>query len=255
MKQIKQNSIIHGDCLEVMKNIKDKSIDMILCDLPYGVTGNKWDSVVSLNDLWVQYKRLVTDIGTIVLTGSQPFTTDLIISNREWFKYELIWFKSKGSNFFHANTQPLKTHENIIVFSKGGSTHNSKKIMTYNKQYTKGKPYYRGLIKNNNENIIGGMTKRATYMAKNVTGDRNPKSVIYYKTAESDKGDHPTQKPVALFEYLIKTYTNKGDIVLDNCAGSGTTGEACINTKRKFILIEKEKKYINVINKRLRGKL
>ena len=233
------NKVIQGDCLEVMKDIPDKSIDMILCDLPYGTTACKWDTIIPFEPLWEQYERIIKDNGAIVLFGSQPFTTDLINSNRKMFKYELIWDKVQGKQPFLAKIQPMKSHENIIVFGK------SKLI--YNPQKRKGKPY--------TDKRKGQIAKtehfqkfeRQSYENKDT---RYPVTILEFNNPNT-KGMHPTQKPVALFEYLIKTYTNEGDIVLDNCAGSGTTGVACKNLNRNFILIEKEQEYIDIINKRL----
>lgn len=236
------NKIYHGDCLELMPQISDGSIDMILCDLPYGTTQNKWDSIIPLEKLWEEYKRIIKTNGAIVLTAQTPFDKVLGCSNLEWLKYELIWEKSKATGFLNAKKIPLKAHENILIFYK--------QQPTYNPQMTKGEPYNKGFIKAQNGNGTYG-----TFDAKlrlNETGDRFPRSVMYFKTSEAE-GEviHPTQKPVALFEYLIKTYTNENEIVLDNCAGSCTTAIACKNTNRNFICIEKEEKYFNVSNKRM----
>ena len=232
-----ENKIMKGDCLELMKDIPDKSIDMILCDLPYGTTACKWDTIIPFEPLWEQYKRIIKDNGAIVMTASQPFTTDLINSNREMFKYELIWEKDRPTGMFLAKLQPMKYHENIIVFSKSKTT--------YNPQMIDGKK---------NHSVGKGISKSSHYDLPILTDRENssqkyPKSIIQFKREHPPI--HPTQKPVELFEYLIKTYTNEGDLVLDNCAGSGTTGVACKNLNRKFILIEKEEKYIKVIEERL----
>lgn len=234
------NKVTHGDCLEVMKDIEDKSIDMILCDLPYGTTQNKWDSVIPLAQLWEEYNRVIKDDGAIVLTSVGIFTANLIVSNSKNFKYKWIWEKSKATNFLNSKKQPLRKYEEICVFYK--------KQPTYNPQMTLGEPYNKGVRKNQLTGSYGGFQPVLVESA----GERYPTDIIYFKTAESEgKVVHPTQKPVALFEYLIKTYTNEGETVLDNCMGSGTTAVACINTKRNFIGIELEEKYYNIANKRI----
>ena len=227
------NKVIQGDCLEVMKGIPDKSVDMILADLPYGTTACKWDTIIPFEPLWEQYKRIIKDNGAIVLTASQPFTTDVINSARELFRYELIWERALSGNPFLVKKQPLKVHENIIVFYK--------RLGVYNPQMTKGRM--------RNKKITGAF--REIEPLDNITDLYYPRSVQYFDNADRKNKIHPTQKPVALFEYLIKTYTNEGDIVLDNVAGSGTTGVACKNLNRNYILIEKESEYIDIINKRL----
>ena len=228
-----------GDCLELMKDIPDKSIDMILCDLPYGTTACKWDMVIPFDKLWEQYNRIIKDNGAIVLFGSQPFTTDLINSNKKMFKYELIWDKVQGKQPFLARIQPMKSHENIVVFGK--------RKLVYNPQMRKGKPY--------TDRRKGQITKtdhyqkfeRQSYENKDT---RYPVSILEFNNPNT-KGMHPTQKPVALLEYLIKTYTNEGETVLDNCMGSGSTGVACINTNRNFIGIELDEKYYNIACERI----
>lgn len=237
------NKVHLGDCLELMKDIPDGSIDMVLCDLPYGTTQNKWDTIIPFDKLWEQYERIIKQNGAIVLTSQSPFDKVLACSNLKLFRYELIWRKSRPSGHLNANRMPLKAHENILVFYK--------KLPVYNKQMTKGKPNHvkDGSIRqtkatNNNYGSFENVAQKATDL-------KNPVSVLDFSQQDPNKIIHPTQKPVALFEYLIKTYTNEGDVVLDNCAGSGTTGEACINTKRKYILMEKEEKYFGIINDRL----
>ena len=217
-----------------MCRLPDNSIDMILADLPYGTTACKWDSIIPLKPLWKQYKRVIKDNGAIVLTASQPFTTKLINSNLSLFSYVWEWEKEQGVNFLLANKQPLKIHEDVVVFYK--------QQPTYNPQMEEGKPYISG--KGDSGEVTGSVVKTQTV---NV-GTRYPTTRLKFNR---QTGNHPTQKPVALFEYLIKTYTNKGDLVLDNVAGSGTTGVACQNTGRHYILIEKEQKYIDVIKERL----
>lgn len=231
------NKVIQGDCLEIMKEIPDNSVDMILCDLPYGTTQNKWDSIIPLESLWKQYERIIKDNGAIVLTAAQPFTSVLVMSNIKIFKYEWIWKKDNGTGFLNSKKQPLRNHESILLFYKNQSV--------YNPQMRKGLPYKQK----------SGATKSLNYgnqidvHTACPTGNRYPLTVIEF-TRDKEKV-HPTQKPVALFEYLIKTYTSENDIVLDNCAGSCTTAVACINTKRNYICIEKEADYIKVCNERL----
>jgi len=237
------NKIICGDCLEVMKDIPDKSIDMILCDLPYGTTACKWDTIIPFEPLWKEYKRIIKDNGAIVLTASQPFTSKLVISNLEMFKYEWIWIKNRGSNFALANKMPIKEHENVLVFYKSLPTYNPIK----QERAETGKQRVKAIINPStvSENYGGVVLQEGKIYGKL----RLPSS---WQKFNCEVGLHPTQKPVALFEYLIKTYTNEKDLVLDNCAGSGTTGVACQNLNRNFILIEKEKNYCEIANQRLR---
>ena len=233
------NKIYHGDCLELMKDIPDKSIDMILCDLPYGTTRNKWDSIIPLEPLWEQYERIIKDRGMICLTASEPFASQLISSNYKLFKYDLIWDKKLPTGFLNAKRRPLRRHEQILCFYK--------KLPTYNPQMTNGEPYDKGIVKTFSSNY----GKQTPVRAKNETGERYPTSILEFSNANQKDKLHPTQKPVELFEYLIKTYTNEGDVVLDNCIGSGTTAIACINTNRFFIGIEKEKEYVDIANRRI----
>ena len=318
------NKIYLGDCLEVMQDIDDQSIDLILCDLPYGTTACKWDTIIPFDKLWGEYYRVIRPNGFIVLTASQPFTTKLINSNINQFSHQWIWEKEQGSNPLLANMMPMKNFEDIIVFYNGYNSDtyldhplrgyssdlkkeiglsisgiNSKlghrkaehffyinstryKLCTeevyeelietfgidsyvcfnkyseirsvddkyysqyprvYNPQMTKGEEYTSGggYIKHLDSYVEGGT----------ISEERYPTSIIKFQT-DKNKSEHPTQKPVALFEYLIKTYTNEGDLVLDNCAGSGTTGIACLNTKRDYILIEKEEGYIKIIKDRIK---
>jgi site-specific DNA-methyltransferase (adenine-specific) len=236
------NKVIQGDCLEVMKDIPDKSVDMILCDLPYGTTKNKWDSIIPFKPLWEQYKRIIKDNGAIVLTSAQPFTTSLINSNREMFRYDLIFEKTLGSGFLNAKRMPMRYHEEVLLFYK--------KLPVYNPIMGEG-VRKKGINKSKDNGSNYGKKTKFDYEYDD-EGTRYPKSIIKFSTGNRTKNQfHPTQKPVALFEYLIKTYTNEGDLVLDNCAGSGTTGVACKNTNRSYILIEKEPEYIEIINKRL----
>ena len=221
------NKIYNMDCLEGMKGIPDKSVDMILCDLPYGTTRNKWDSIIPLDKLWEQYNRVIKDNGAIVLTASQPFTTILNHSNLKYFRYEWIWVKSNSTGFQLANKRPLKKHENVSVF--------------YKKQ-----PQYcpQGLVPFGKENKRGKSGDNWTEMKKDIYIQKYTNYPTQILNFGHDKQKlHPTQKPVALFEYLIKTYTNEGETILDNCMGSGTTAIACLNTNRNFIGFELDKEY------------
>lgn len=237
---MKNIELIKGDCLEKMKYIKDKSIDMILCDLPYGTTRNKWDTIIPFDSLWCEYKRILKDNGVIILTSQGVFTAKLILSNEKWFKYKIVWEKSKATNFLNAKRQPLRKHEDICVFYK--------KQPNYNPQMREGKPYDKGVRKNQ---LTGSYGEFNSVHVKS-EGKRYPTDIVYFKTSESE-GEvvHPTQKPVSLLEYLIKTYTNEGDLVLDNCMGSGSTGIGCLNTNRNFIGIEKDDKYFDVSKNRI----
>jgi site-specific DNA-methyltransferase (adenine-specific) len=232
------NVCYQGDCLEVMKGIEDKSIDMILADLPYGTTACKWDTIIPFEPLWEQYKRVIKDNGAIVLTASQPFTTKLIMSNLSWFKYNWVWEKPQGVDPFMSKYRPLNNVEDVIVFYKNQPA--------YNPQLERGKPYKITRDKKERDYEVTNAVMRETTTVNE--GTRLPKRII---KINQERGMHPTQKPVALFEYLIKTYTNEGDLVLDNTAGSGTTGVACKNTNRNFILIEQDEKYCDIIKERV----
>lgn len=222
------NTIYNEDCLEGMKRIPDGSVDMILCDLPYGTTRNKWDTVIPLDELWAHYERVIKENGAIVLTAQTPFDKVLGASNIKRLKYEWIWIKDAGTGFLNAKKMPLKNHENVLVFYK--------KPPTYNPQMRTGfKPYE---TKKGHHGTNYGSDKGATTKSN---GDRYPLTALEFKR-DKDKS-HPTQKPVTLFEYLIKTYTNEGETVLDNCMGSGTTAIACINTERNFIGFELDETY------------
>ncbi len=229
--------LYQGDCLEVMRNIPDEFIDMVLCDLPYGHTQNKWDNVIPLDELWEQYNRVIKNNGAIVLNSQQPFTSKLIMSNLKMFKYCWVWSKSQVSNFLNAKKQPLREHEDICVFYKNQCQ--------YNPQMTKGKIQLK--------NTGGNSSNYNDFKAQpNYSDKYYPKSILDFPLPRF-KGGHPTQKPVSLCEYLIKTYTNKGETVLDNCMGSGTTGIACINTSRRFIGIELDETYFNMAEKRTKS--
>jgi site-specific DNA-methyltransferase (adenine-specific) len=236
------NKVLHGDCLDRIPQIEDKSIDMILCDLPYGTTRNKWDSIIPLDELWEQYNRVIKDNGVICLTSAEPFTSMLVTSNLKMFRYDIIWEKQKGSDPLNANRKPLRSHENILVFYK--------KLPVYNPQFECGEPYMGRKdksVKSSNFNTADQVKGEGSS-----SGKRYPKTVIRFSNeGMNSKNLHPTQKPVKLFEWLTKTYTNEGETVLDNCLGSGTTAVACINTNRNFIGIEKEWNYCEIANKRI----
>lgn len=223
------NDIFRADCLVKMKEIPSKSIDMILCDLPYGTTQNKWDSVIPLDQLWEEYNRIIKDNGAIVLTSNGIFTANLIVSNSKYFKYKWIWEKSKATNFLNSKKQPLRKYEEVCVFYK--------KQPTYNPQMMPGEPYSKGVRKNQ---LTGSYGDFQPVLVES-TGERYPTDIIYFKTAESE-GEvfHPTQKPVELGRYLIRTYTNPGDVVLDNTCGSGSFLVSAILEGRNFIGIEKD---------------
>ncbi|MDR3290798.1 MAG: site-specific DNA-methyltransferase [Methanobrevibacter sp.] len=222
------NNVIEGDCLDVMKNIPSKSIDMILCDLPYGTTQNKWDSVIDLDKLWKEYKRIIKDNGAIILTSQGIFTAKLILSNEKWFKYKIVWEKSKATNFLNAKKQPLRKHEDICVFYK--------KQPIYNPQMSKGNPYNKGVRKNQ---LTGSYGDFSPVEVKS-DGLRYPTDIVYFKTPESEGNVyHSTQKPVELGKYLIKTFTKEGDLILDNACGSGSFLISAILENRRFVGIEK----------------
>ena len=235
--------LMAGDCLERIKEIPDGSVDMILCDLPYGTTACKWDSVIPFEPLWEQYRRIAKKSAAIVLTASQPFTTALIASNLRDFRYCWVWEKTMASNFALAKKQPFKKHEDVCVFYL--------RQPTYNPQMEAGKPY--------NDNRSDGALNASVGVADGIrrkpimnTGSRYPSSVQVFSNGNNGNV-HPTQKPVALMEYLIKTYTNEGETVLDNCMGSGTTGVACRNLNREFIGVEMDKDYFEIAKKRILG--
>ena len=233
-----------GDCLEIMKDIPDESIDMILCDLPYQETGNKWDKFIDLKKLFSEYRRIIKEDGCIALTGTFKFGVHLFNIAPDLYKYEWVWEKDNGTNAPNVNLQPFRVHEFIFVFGKGRVTNGTRTPMNYFPQKTEGKPYKQksGRI---SENWKGGLNNIVT---NNKDGLRHPKTIQKFNR---DRGLHPTQKPVALLEYLIKTYTNEGATVLDNCMGSGSTGVACVNTNRNFIGIELDEKYFNIAKERI----
>jgi len=234
------NKIYLGNCLNLMPEIETGSIDMILCDLPYGTTQNKWDTVIDFNLLWEQYERIIKSNGAIVLTASQPFTSALIMSNPKIYKYNWVYSKNKSTGFLNAKKQPLNDYEDICVFYK--------KQCTYNPQMTIAETIYkRGEVKRKKSDCYGN--EKDFKQVDN--GLRYPKRIQYFNNNKTQEQIHSTQKPIPFMEYLIKTYTNEGELVLDNCIGSGTTAIACINTKRNFIGIEQEQKYFEIANKRI----
>lgn len=228
------NKIYNEECLEGMKKIEDKSVDMILCDLPYGITACKWDTIIPLEPLWEQYERAIKDNGAIVLTASQPFTSKLVMSNPKIFRYDITWDKVAVSNPFLANKRPLRSHEDILIFYK--------KQPTYNKQMRVGTKRKRGVSKS--KWTTGTLGNSSLPNSGDDTSNlKNPNTVLTISNANKINRIHPTQKPVELFEYLIKTYTNEGETVLDNCMGSGTTAIAAINTNRNYIGFELDEEY------------
>jgi DNA modification methylase len=237
------NTIVNIDCLKGMKILPDKSIDMILCDLPYGTTECNWDTIIPFNLLWRQYERLIKDNGAIVLTAKQPFTTDLIDSNRKMYRYNLVWAKNISSGFLNAKIMPLQSHEDIAVFYKSKPCYNPQMITGQERKVCKA--------------ISKQFCKPAEQYSKHIrvrdydSTERYPKSILYFSSDKHVNALHPTQKPVALFEYLIRTYTSPGDLVLDNCMGSGTTAIACINTERKYIGFELNPEYYNIAIQRI----
>ena len=263
--------LLKGDCLVEMKSIEGHSIDLILCDLPYGTTDRwgqrdgesnrllKWDCIIPLDKLWIEYRRLLKPRGTVVLTADQPFTSQLILSNIEWFKYEWIWKKKKTTGFLLANHRPMKQTEDVVIFSPSGASpasYKSGKSMTYNPQGLKDKR----VNKKNSAKRLGKFLHNPEHMG---SGNRLLHETEYEQKYTNYPSEiiefgldknivHPTQKPVALMEYLIKTYSNEDETVLDNCMGSGTTGVACINTNRKFIGIERDEEYYFISKNRIR---
>lgn len=237
--------LLHGDCLDLMPLIPDKSIDMILADLPYGTTACKWDVIIPFEPLWKQYKRIIKDNGAIVLTASQPFTSALVMSNIDWFKYEWIWDKKIITGFLNAKIQPLRQHENIVIFYN--------KSCTYNPQMHSDKlprDFTGNSIRPHSINY-GAQKDYISTVPPDISYPRSIINQVGVVNNSKQKVEHPTQKPVKLFEYLIRTYTNEGKTVLDNVAGSGTTAIACYNTNRNAILMEKDLKYFEVAKKRI----
>lgn len=235
----------NGDCLEVMKSIPDQSIDLILCDLPYGTTACAWDAVIPFDALWHEYRRVVR--GAIVLTAAQPFTTALIASNLADFRYCWYWNKSKVTGFANAKRQPLRCVEEVVVFYRQAPTYNPQGLQAFGKTVNKGKSAGGGTVQGATVgNGRGALRSGADYVQEFTN---YPRQVL--QIPSEGRTIHPTQKPVALMEYLIRTYTNEGDVVMDNCMGSGTTGVACINTGRGFIGIERDPDYFKIAENRI----
>jgi site-specific DNA-methyltransferase (adenine-specific) len=240
---LEEVKLIQGDCLEVMKSIPDKSIDAIICDLPYGTTACKWDSVIPFEPLWAQYKRIIKDNGAIVLFGQEPFSSNLRISNLDWYKYDWYWEKERLTNVMQVKRRPGKTIETISVFYKTQPTYNGQKSVHNGKLVT-------NLVKNGSlGSLVDGQGKKPVLYRDDRT--RHPTQLLKFKRDILKSNIHPTQKPIALMEYFVKTYTNQGDAVLDNCMGSGTTGVACKNLWRKFIGIEQDANYFEIASKRI----
>ena len=244
-------SLHNGDCLELMKDIPDGSVDMILCDLPYGKTASRWDKPLPFDELWKQYQRIIKGNGAIVLFGSEPFASSLRLSNPGMYKYDWVWIKNNATGFVNAKLKPMNKHEVVCVFSKGKTSNGNANNMPYYPQglipfgkevrsgNKKGRDntYWRPSLKSSNE---GGYVQQYT---------NYPTTILRFD--KPSKATHPTEKPVALLEYLIKTYTNPGDVVLDNCMGSGSTGVACVNTGRRFIGMELDKEYFDIAVRRI----
>jgi len=240
-------NLMQGDCLDIMKDIPDGSVDMILCDLPYGTTDCQWDEVISFEKMWEQYERIISEDGAILLFGNEPFSSKLRLSNLRMYKFDWKWDKIQGANFLSVKYQPLKNIEDIMVFSKARITNGKRKPIKY---YPIG-------VQSIEEEKVNKSSYTGTFGTSSVkkgrfyktTGKGYPKCLIQFQ--KDKNGFHPTQKPVSLLEYLIRTYTKEGETVLDNCMGSGSTGVACVNTKRNFIGIELDEKYFEIAKKRI----
>ena len=255
LKMKSEYKLYHGDCLEVMKQIPDKSVDMILCDLPYGTLSSGWDKIIPVESMWNQYRRIIKDNGAIVLFAQQPFTSLLVSSNIKEFRHNIVWHKDKCSNFIHAKNQPRKTTEDILVFSKEGSgfVHNSKNKCIYNPQMTKRKPR-KPTPKTKRSNLLNEVRGESCDLesGKDFIPDMSyPENIVYFKTEHKNRY-HICQKPQNLLEYLIKTYTDENMTILDNCMGSGSTGVACMNTGRNFIGIELDPQYFEIAERRIK---
>lgn len=235
-------NLMLGDCLERMKEIPDGSVDMVLCDLPYGTTACKWDSIIPFEALWAEYRRIAKPNAAIVLTAAQPFTTALIASNYQMFHHAWVWDKRFAANFPQAKRQPLRVHEDVLVFGRTPKY--------YPQMSKRDTPIKKGA--NKGAAVFGGVSGlgRVDYDGK-IYDEKCPETIIEFSSRAEKRGLHPTQKPVALMEYLMRTYTNEGDTVLDNCMGSGTTGVACVNTNRNFIGIEMDEGYFNIAKERI----
>jgi len=237
--------LLKGDCLVRMKEIPDKSVDAIITDIPYGTTNCVWDSVIPFAPMWEQLKRIIKPNGAIVLFGSQPFTSALIMSNVKMFKYEWVWEKTQATGYLDSKRKPMKAHENILVFCEKQSSYYPQKTFGHKRKTTLAR--HKQNTATNQAEIYG---KADTFTDYDTT-ERYPRTVVLFKSDKQTEAYHPTQKPVALIEYLIKTYTNEGEIVLDFTMGSGTTGIACLNTNRSFIGIEKDEKYFSIAKDRI----
>jgi len=235
--------ILHGDCLDIMPTIPDASIDMVLADLPYGVTQNQWDQVIPFDRLWNEYRRVTKPNAAIVLTATQPFAAQLVASNPTMFRYDLIWRKNKSTGFLNANRMPLRQHESILVFYR--------RLPVYHPQKTTGHAPVHSFTKHTGDGSNYGKTKRGVQGGGQT--DRHPTSVIDIPVVNNDSTNkiHPNQKPIELFEYLVRTFTDEGAVVLDNCIGSGTTAIACLNTGRHFIGIEQYAEFCRLANERV----
>ena len=246
------DNIYNMDCLEGMKQIPDGTIDAVICDLPYGTTRNQWDSVIPLDKLWAEYRRIIKERGAIVLFAQQPFTSALVMSNPQMFKYEWIWEKESGTGHLNANYCPMKIHENVLVFSKSAAcfVKNPTDAMIYNPQYKKGKPYHSKAV-NPVKSSNYDMNWQNSYETHQDGEHYRPTDIVFCQR-DAD-GFHPTQKPVDLLRYLVLTYTNEGDTVLDNCMGSGTTAIACIKERRHFIGFELSKEYFDKAVRRIKA--
>ena len=245
---IELDTIYNEDCLEGMKRIPDGSVDAIICDLPYGITGNQWDSMIPLDNLWLEYKRITKSNAAIVLFGSQPFTSAVVMSNPKWFKHEWIWQKNRGSNFGTVKFGPMREHENIIVFCNGKLTYNPQ--MQERADGGKDRARYNVQFSSSSTNYAETLRKNIGRYELSVL--RQPSSVQYFNTSCGDDHFHPTQKPVDLLRYLVLTYTNPGDVILDNACGSGTTCLAAVLEHRHFIGFETNKEYFDKACKRIR---
>lgn len=239
---VMRSVLVHADCFDVFPYIADASVQLILCDLPYNVTGLKWDCLLNMQELWKHYERIIKPNGAIVLTAMQPFTTELIISNKKLFKYTWVWNKVKPGNFLTAKLKPMQNHEDIVIFSKANTANCNKNNMLYIPQLEK-REKVRKYKKEADSDIYA---RKNTTSIEYTTDFKYPKSILEISNANQKNKLHPTQKPLELMKYLIKTYSNEDDVVMDNCMGSNTTGLACKELNRQYIGIEKNKNYYDV---------
>lgn len=247
-QKIHNNLLIHDDCMHAMQFLEKESIDAVIADIPYGILKSDWDVPLNFCDMWAHLNRVIKKNGVMILFGSEPFASHLRISNLKQYRHEWIWQKDKGANFLQSNFQPLKVHENIMIFANGKTTYNPQK--TQNNQKLKSQK----VINNNEKRFKSGLDVKQFKNSNSYEIDKlMPRSVLYFARDNNSKLClHPTQKPIALMEYLVKTYTNKNDVILDHTMGSGSTGVACQNLNRKFIGIEKNKEYFNIAKDRLK---